>query len=61
MKSGIKSIHDIPPSYVTSNTYFLTFMILGVNTFMMPGVNHIYELIIQNRFTCLFINLPTHF
>ena len=38
---GLKSIHDIKNNYVTSNTYFVTFSIPGVNTSVIPGVNSI--------------------
>ena len=46
---GLKSIHDIQNNYVTSNTYFVTFSIPGVNTLVMPGVNSIYKLIRCNK------------
>ena len=57
MKLGINYIHCITDSYVTSNTYFVAFVILGVNTFMITGVNPIYKLIRYNKFTFIFINL----
>ena len=57
MRPGIKHIHDIHSSYVTSNTDFVTFMIPGVNTLVMPGVNYIYELIGYIKFTFIQIDL----
>ena len=53
MKPGLKSIHDIHTSYINSNTYFVVFVIPGVNKSVMPCVNSIYELISYNKFTCV--------
>ena len=46
---GLKFIHGIHYSYYTSNAYFMIFMILGDNPFVMPGVNYIYELVGYNK------------
>ena len=57
LNPGLQSIHVIQNSYITYNTYFVTFVITGVSTFVIPGVNSIYELISYNKFTCIFSNL----
>ena len=57
LNPGLQSIHVIHNSYITYNTYFVTFVITGVSTFVIPGVNSIYELISYNKFTCIFSNL----
>ena len=53
----IKSIHVIHNSYITYNTYFVTFVITGVKKFIFSDGNSIYELISYNKLTCIFINL----
>ena len=45
VKPDLKYIHDIYAIYISYNTYFVTFGIPGLNTFMMEGVDSIYELI----------------
>ena len=42
-KKCLKYIHDIKNRYVTSSTYFVTFMVIGLNTFVIPGVKYIYK------------------
>ena len=61
LKPGLNSIHDIKVSYVTSNTYILTFLIPGVNTFVMTGVNSIYELIRYNKSLVFWLIYLNHF
>ena len=55
----LKSIHDIQVSYITSNTYFVTFVMRGFNKFVIPGFNFIKKLRIalSNHFYFLFIHL----
>ena len=47
MNQGINYIHDIQVIYGNANRYILIFMIPGVNIFLMPGVNSIYNLYIS--------------
>ena len=45
LNPGLQSIHGIHNIYVTYNTYVVTSVIKGVNTFIILDVNSIYELI----------------
>ena len=54
----LKSIHDIQVSYITSNTYFVTFVMRDFNTFVIPGFNSIYKLRIALSNNFLFFVHP---
>ena len=57
IKFWLNYIHDVHNIYVTYIMYFVVFGIPGVNTFVIPGINSIYELIICKNdylyFDCL--------
>ena len=57
----LNSIHNIQVSYVTSNTQFVTSVIPGFNTFMIPGVNSIYKLISYNKSLLFWLIYLTQF